>query len=247
MADDLKLTYDVDLKGFERQLTAIEKTVLPAAQAGYLNAVAFGARKNLLTAFDKEIKGGPTPFTKRAPVVDKATASSSKPEAGVRLLPDQARYLQYPLLGGIRRAGDSGASRWDVMTDAAERNNYGNVRKGYLKRVSKKAKTEKERRAAQRHKRDELRAAGKSTAKAEWMTSTRLPGIFFGEIRHAKGYWQRPSAPGGKLMLLARFSTNAKYKTTVHWDAAIQKAVFINDPKGVFDAELRRALSKLPK
>ncbi|MBY5318202.1 hypothetical protein [Rhizobium leguminosarum] len=79
------------------------------------------------------------------------------------------------------------------------------------------------------------------------MTSTRPPGVFFAEVRHAKGYWQRPSTPGGKLTLLARFSENAKYKPSIHWDRAIQRAVFINDPKGVFDAELRRVLSKLSK
>lgn len=247
MADDLKLTYGVDLRAFERQLTGIQKTALPAAQACYLNTLAFGVRKNLLTAFDKEIEGGPTAFTKRAPVVDKATASSAKPEAVVRLLPDQARYLRYSIFGGVRRAGDPGASRWDVLTGAAETNAYGNIKKGYVKRIGKKARTERERRAALRHKRDELRAAGKSTATARWMTPTRQPGIFFDEVRHAKGYWQRPSMPGGKLTLLARFSDNAKYKTSLHWDAAIQKAVFINDPKGVFDAELKRALSKLPK
>lgn len=247
MADELKLSYGVDLRAFERQLTGIQKTALPAAQAGYLNTLAFGARRNLLTAFDKEIEGGPTPFTKRAPVVDKATASSGKPEAIVRLLPDQARYLQYSIFGGIRRAGDPGASRWDVLTGAAETNAYGNVKKGYIKRASKRAKTEKERRAVQRRKRDELRAAGKSTTKARWMTPARQPGVFFGEIRHAKGYWQRPATQGGKLTLLARFSDSAKYKTTVHWDAAIQRAVFIENPKAVFGAELKRALSKLPK
>ncbi|WSH00285.1 hypothetical protein U8P71_17165 [Rhizobium ruizarguesonis] len=111
MADDLKLTYGVDLKAFERQLTAVQKQALPAAQAGYLNAVAFGARKNLQTALENEILGGPVPFTKRAVVVDKAAVSSGKPEAAVRLLPEQARYLQYPILGGVRRAGDPGASR----------------------------------------------------------------------------------------------------------------------------------------
>lgn len=247
MADDLKLTYGIDLQSFEKQLTAIQKKALPAAQAGYLNSLAFGARKHILAAFDKEIEGGPTPFTKRAPVVDKAAATFGKPEAVVRLLPDQARYLQYSIFGGVRRAGDPGASRWDVLTGAAETNSYGNIKKGYIKRISKKAKNERERRAALRHKRDELRAAGKSTTKAKWMTPTRQPGVFFGEIRHARGYWQRPVTPGGKLTLVARFSDSAKYKTSVHWDAAIQSAVFINDPKGVFDAELKRALSKLPK
>ncbi|MGN8152508.1 hypothetical protein ACTJK5_09565 [Agrobacterium sp. 22094] len=247
MADDLKLTYGVDLKSFERQLTAIERQALPAAQAGYLNSLAFGARKNLLTAFDKEIEGGPTPFTKRAPVVDKAAASSGKPEAVVRLLPDQARYLQYSIFGGVRRVGDPGASRWDVLTGAAETNSYGNIKKGYIKRIGKKAKTERERRAALRQKRDELRARGKSTANAKWMTSARPPGVFFAEIRHAKGYWQRPTTPRDKLTLLAQFSDNAKYKPSVNWDAAIQRAVFIESPKVVFVSELRRALSQLPK
>lgn len=246
MADDLTINYGVDLKAFERQLTAIQTTALPAAQAGYLNALAFGARKNLHTTFEKQIAGGPVTFTKRGIVVDKAT-TSGKPEAAVKLLPEQARYLQYPILGGIRRAGDPGAGRWDVMTDAAETDSFGNVKKGYIKRVSKKAKTERERRAVLRHKRDELRVAGNSTRKARWMTPTRQPGIFFAEIQHTKAYWQRPSTPNGKLTLLARFSDNAEYKTSLHWDAAVQKAVFINDPKGIFDAELRRALLRLPK
>jgi hypothetical protein len=79
------------------------------------------------------------------------------------------------------------------------------------------------------------------------MTSTRPPGIFFAKVRHAKAYWQRPTTPGGKLTLLARFSDSARYRSTVHWDAAIQKAVFIENPKAVFDVELRRALFRLPK
>lgn len=248
MADDLKLTYDIDLKSFERGLTAIQKQALPAAQVGYLNGLAFGARRHLQAAFEKEIAGGPTPFTKRAVVVDKAVVTSGgKPEALVRVQPDQARYLQYPILGGVRRAGDPGASRYDVLTEGAERNSYGNIRKGYVKRVAKKAKTEKERRRVLRQKRDEARAAGKPTGRYAWATPNRPPGVFFGEVRNAKGYWQRPTTRDGKLTLLARFSLNAKYKSTIDWDSAIGKAVFVEDSRGAFEKELRRALAKLPK
>jgi len=248
MSDDLKLSYGIDLRAFERQLTAIQKQALPAAQSGYLNALAFGARKSLLSAFEKEIAGGPVAFTKRGVVVDKSSpAASSKLESVVKLLPEQARYLQYPILGGARRAGDPGASRYDVLTEGRERNAYGNIRKGYLSRIAKKAKAEKNRRKSLRLKREELQSNGKPTARYKWSSGTRAPGVFFGEIRGAKGYWQRPSTPSDKLELLARFSERATYRTTVHWSRAIEKAVFIEDPKSVFNAELRRAIAKLAK
>ncbi|MDR6587398.1 hypothetical protein [Agrobacterium tumefaciens] len=49
--------FEFDLRGFEKTLTKIEKTVLPTAQAGFLNGIAFGARKSLLKHADATIAG----------------------------------------------------------------------------------------------------------------------------------------------------------------------------------------------
>lgn len=95
------------------------------------------------------------------------------------------RLLRYPILGGERRAGDKGASKYDVMTDAAGRDGVGNISKGFLKKTARPAKSERTLRKALRDKRDALRAQGKPVSQSAWITSATAVSskrIFFGMV-----------------------------------------------------------------
>lgn len=245
MAKDDVFTFD--LRSFTKSLTKIEKTVLPTAQAGFLNGLAFGARRSLLAYADKNIKGGPNPWTKKGFVVDKATPQNL--EASVSIRPEQARYMTYLINGGVRRAGDPGASKFDVRVDTAgeSKNKLGNATRGYLGRVARQARAEKSKRAKLAAKRDKLRVSGKPAGAARWATSnpSNKPGIFFGEVAGKKGYWQRPQARGGKLKMLVRFSDDATYRPSFRWDDTISASVSNSDPAKMYSAEITRALKKL--
>lgn len=246
MAKDDVFTFD--LRGFEKTMSRIEKTVLPTAQAGFLNGLAFGARKSLLKHADVVIQGKPTAWTKKGFVVDKATPESL--EATVRIQPQQAAYMTYLINGGIRRNGDVGATPYDVLTDApdSEKNAFGNLRRGYLKKLSRQARLEKTKRARLAAKRGKLRKAGQSTAPASWAANSGgKPGIFFGKIGNQKGYWQRAAMRDGayRLKLLARMSDEAVYKPTFKWDQTISASVQGADPAKLYQSEITRALRKL--
>ncbi|MGO7273903.1 hypothetical protein ACCT18_01195 [Rhizobium ruizarguesonis] len=242
--------------GFDFDARVIEKTFAKAipeaiqkAQVGLLNGLAFGARKSLLAYADKTIQGKPTAWTRKGFVVDKATPGSM--EAFVRIQPQQAGYMTYLINGGARKAGDVGATPYDVLTDApdSEKNAYGNLKRGYLKRIARQAKAEKTKRARLAAKRDKLRAAGKSTGPARWASNnpSGKPGIFFGRVGDQKGYWQRAAKRDGdyKLKLLARMSDEAVYKPSFQWDATISASIKVSDPQKLYAAEIARALRKL--
>lgn len=241
--------FEFDLRDFTKTLTKLERTVLPTAQAGFLNGIAFGARKSLLKHADATIDGKPTAWTKRGFVVDKATPSSLK--ATIRIQPQQAGYMTYIINGGPRKAGDVGATPYDVLTDApeSERNAFGNLKRGYLKRIARQARVEKTKRARLAAKRDKLRSTGKPVASASWgaNNTSGKPGIFFGTIDGKKGYWQRAAKRDGdyKLKLLARMSNQAVYKPTFKWDQTISASVQGSDPAKLYSAEISRALKKL--
>jgi len=239
--------FEFDLKGFTKSLTKIEKTVLPQAQAGFLNGVAFGARRSLLAYAEKNIEGSPNAWTKRGFVVKKATTRD--PEYSVEILPEQAKYMQYLVNGGERRAGDPGATKYDVRVDSApeSKNRFGNAQRHYLGRISKKAKREQDKRSKLKARRDKLRASGKSVEVATWGAQKKSTdsGIFFGRIRSTRGYWQRPQQRGGKLKLLVRFADAAKYDASFTWDDTVASYVKAADLQKMYSAEITRALKKL--
>lgn len=246
MAKDDLFTFD--LRGFERTMSRIEKQVLPTAQAGFLNGLAFDARKSLLKHADQVIDGKPTAWTKKGFIVDKATPESL--EATVRIQPQQAGYMTFLVNGGIRRKGDVGATPFDVLTDAPDdqKNAFGNLKRGYLKKIARQARLEKTKRARLAAKRDKLRKAGQPTAPASWTANNSgKPGIFFGIVGGKKGYWQRAAMRDGdyKLKLLARMSDEAVYKPTFKWDQTISASVNGSDPGKIYQSEITRALKKL--
>ncbi|MFT4163380.1 hypothetical protein [Shinella sp.] len=241
--------FKIDTRSFDKSLSRIEKQVLPRAQAGLLNGLALAARKSLLAYADKTIQGKPTAWTRKGFVVDKATPESL--EAVVRIQPQQAGYMTYLINGGVRKKGDVGATPFDVLTDApdSEKNAFGNLKRGYLKRIARQAKAEKTKRARLASKRDKLRAAGKPTTPARWAANNASgkPGIFFGRVGNQKGYWQRAAKRDGdyKIKLLARMSDEAVYKPTFRWDETISASVRSADTAKLYSGELTRALRKL--
>ncbi|MDR6587399.1 hypothetical protein [Agrobacterium tumefaciens] len=159
--------------------------------------------------------------------------------------------MTYIINGATRSAGDVGATPFDVLTDApdSEKNAFGNLKRGYLKRIARQSRVEKTNRARLAAKRDKLRATGKTTAAASWASNnpSGKPGIFFGQIDGKKGYWQRAANRDGdyKLKLLARMSDQAVYKPTFKWDQTISASVKDTDPAKLYSAEISRALKKL--
>jgi hypothetical protein len=247
MAKKGDFDFEFDLKGFERSLTKIEKKVLPQAQAGFLNGLAFGARRSLIAYAEKNIEGSPNSWTKRGFVVKKATTPD--PEYSVEILPEQAKYMTYLVSGGERRAGDPGATKYDVRVDSApeSKNRFGNAQRYFLSRTSKKAKREKDKRLKLKARRDKLRASGKSVEVATWAANAKSAdsGVFFGRIRNTRGYWQRPEQRGGKLKLLVRFADAAKYDPKFKWDATIESYIRAANLQKMYSSEITRALRKL--
>ncbi len=73
----------------------------------------------------------PTPFTQRAPAHARARETENPIEARVYIRPIQREYLRLQVTGGTRRAGGSGL----LVPRGARLNRYGNLPRGYLKRM----------------------------------------------------------------------------------------------------------------
>ena len=79
----------------------------------------------------------PTPYTLRGIGVLKSKPGAAEPYAEVDVLPQQARYLRYQILGGTRVAGGYGTTRNGVLIPGSDapRNAYGNLPRNYVKRM----------------------------------------------------------------------------------------------------------------
>ncbi|MGU3479161.1 hypothetical protein [Methylobacterium sp. D48H] len=79
----------------------------------------------------------PTPYTLRGIGAVKSKAEAVELYAEVDVLPQQARYLRYQILGGVRVAGDYGATRTGILIPGpdAARNANGNLPRGLRKRM----------------------------------------------------------------------------------------------------------------
>ena len=255
------LSFDVDFRALERQLDDVARKALPRAAAGWLNGVAFEARQQLTKhvpeAFDGHVK-----FTERGFDVERAKPGDrDRMYAAVKVRPQQAAYLAFQIFGGTRTASDAGASGpRDVFVGARRTDRAGNIPKGAIKRFSARNRAEKQERKQLRQRRDAMRAAGQSTRPAMWLTAQRgRPGVFFGEINGAKGYWERPrrTRAKGKRMKGATTVVNrsapkrlisvadrATYKPRFMYDAQIVKAMRAKGTRQAFGSELARAMRR---
>jgi len=256
-----ELRFDFDYRQMERQLEGIARKALPAAAAGFLNGVAFDARASLKRhvgeAFDGHVK-----FTERGFMVTKAKpADGERMFAEVFVQPKQAAYLHFQVFGGTRTHDDAGASgRTDVFVGAARTDRAGNIPKGAIKRLSARNRAEKQQRAAWRAKRVALRSSGQSVRPAMWVTVNKSkPGVFFGTIGGATGYWERPkrTTAKGKRMRgavtvvnrsapkrLLSVADSATYKPRFLYQKQIERAMQSRGGRDAFARELARALRK---
>lgn len=267
MAGFASLGFEADFRALERGLDDVAKKALPKAAAGYLNGLAFAARDQLVkhghTAFDRPVK-----FTDRAWVVDKAKPGErGAMVATVKALPAQSAYLQYQIFGGQREAGDPGAGEWDVFAYSDRVTKAGGVDKGYLKRLSKRNRDEKNARAKVRATRVAVRAKREAGefgpfGQTSWVViSKNRPGIFFGEIGGVEGYWERPRrtkaaavrkkgrvtvTPRGnnRPKLLFQMKDSVSYKPRFNYDGQIGIAMHLKGGPLAFRKELDRAVGK---
>ena len=97
-----------------------------------LNAVAEAARVALGKATDVYFDR-PVPFTERAFGMFHAHGGP-EPEAGVFVMPIQAKYLELEIYGGVRRAGDYATMPDGVLVPARDTplDAYGNIPRNYV-------------------------------------------------------------------------------------------------------------------
>lgn len=255
----MKMEFAFDELALTKNLTSLQKEVLPKAAAGFLNGIAFEAQK-LMKTHVKEAFDGSVPFTARGFVVTKA-----KPQNGmqhmyseVKIRPEQAAYLKFQIDGGVRKTGDAGSGPYDLPVFGAKKNAAGNIRRGYTRQLSKQNREEKAKRLSLRQQRDTARASGQDTSPFAYFRASRNhSGIFWGEVGGVKGYWQRPKRSKAarkrtvgvisvraveKLKPLLSVSTTARYKPRYQYQAQISKALRVRATSAVFGRELRRQM-----
>lgn len=256
----LNFQMDIDYRSIEKTLSDIHKKALPKAAAGFLNGIAFEARKQLINhtaeAFDGHVK-----FTEKAWIVNKARPDSgASMYAEVKALPLQAKYLKFQIDGGTRRTGDAGSGPRDLFVFGAKLNKAGNIRKGYVSELSRKNREEKANRKNLRSQREAARISGMDTsAFAYFRVHKNRPGIFFGEIGGTIGYWQRPKRSKAarkrqagvisvvyteKMKPLLSVSSAARYKPRFSYKKMIENSIKAKATSGNFNIELRRYLKK---
>lgn len=113
----------------ERSLSDFARNQLPFALAMTLNDTAADAKIAEDRAIERDLDQ-PTPFTKRANYVRRASKRKLVSEVGVKTV--QARYLGYQARGGVRTP----KGRALVIPVNQRKNRYGNMPKGAVKRLA---------------------------------------------------------------------------------------------------------------
>ncbi len=255
------MDFAFDDRALKKNLTSLQKEVLPKAVAGFLNGIAFEAQK-LMKAHVKEAFDGSVPFTERGFLVEKAKPNSGMQNmfSEVKIRPDQAAYLCFQIDGGIRKTGDAGSGPYDLPVFGAKRNSAGNIRRGYTKQLSKQNREEKANRMALRQQRETARMQGQDTSPFAYFRAARnRPGIFWGEVSGVKSYWQRPKRSKAarkrtvgvisvraveKLKPLLSVSPTARYKPRYQYQVQISKALRVRATAAAFGSELKRQMVK---
>ncbi|MGQ5718863.1 hypothetical protein [Pseudochrobactrum asaccharolyticum] len=257
----MRMDFAFDDRQLTKNLTSLQKEVLPKAAAGFLNGIAFEAQKTLKEHV-KEAFDGSVSFTERGFVVDKAkpNATFSNMFSMVKIRPDQAAYLHFQIDGGTRKTGDAGSGPYDLPVFGAKKTAAGNIRRSYPRQLSKQNRDEKAKRLSLRQQREAARMQGQDTSPfAYFRVAKNKPGIFFGEISGVKGYWQRPKRSKAarkrtvgvisvraveKLKPLLSVSPTARYKPRYQYQTQITKALRVRATSVAFGSELRRQMSK---
>lgn len=268
----MNLLFDYDYQKLQRELDAVGRRALPKAAAGYLNGIAIQARKNMIK-HNSEAFDGHVAFTDRGWRYSKARASDGERMASaVNILPKQEAYMYFQIFGGDRKVGDAGSGPYDLFVHGDNTNAAGNIRWGYVKRLSKQNREEKAERKEWQAYADSVRErrewdmgqyAPGVYQDLSWVGHNRnKPGIFWGKIGGVEGYWKRPKLTkksrkrrkgvhsvrvrqGSHLTPLLSVAKLAHYKPIFKYDIQIEKAMAAMGGQDAFRREFDRAMSKL--
>lgn len=124
----MQISADINIKSLESAFKSLGKQA-PFAMALSLTKTAQQAQQDATKELDRDIDN-PTPFTKKAVGIKKATKSS--PVAHVFIKDKQAAYLKYQIKGGTRKAGQG---QQVIIPHHKQRNKYGNLPRNKLSRL----------------------------------------------------------------------------------------------------------------
>lgn len=131
----MEISFESNLRAWERSLTDVEKRQLPFATA---KALTDTARMDVKPAVERHIEivfDSPTPFTKKG--VAYKPAYKNRPVASVFIKDIQAGYLTIQKTGGVRRPKGRA-----LAIPARQRvNKYGNLPRGTVKRLLARSDT----------------------------------------------------------------------------------------------------------
>jgi hypothetical protein len=237
----------INLKAYLKAADDIGKRVLPRAAAGYLNSVAFEARKMVIAGMDADLDR-PVTFTRRGIVVDKARpagGSLRELESVVRVQPIQARYLIWQIDGGIKRPGSVTTGLTgdtELVTGARLQAREGGPRRYVIRQYARALRDE-------RALRKRLAAEWSSATvgqKRRWSfkrnSGTMGYGIFRGVVGGQRGFWRRKNR--GLVTLLATLERQAVYRPRLRYALYIRSAARSKMTSVAFQAELDRAMRR---
>ncbi|POC58486.1 hypothetical protein CRN37_09475 [Vibrio vulnificus] len=124
----MQINADINIKSLESAFASLGKQA-PFAMALSLTKTAQQAQKDATQELDKDLDN-PTPFTKKAVGIKKATKTSQV--AHVFIKDKQASYLKYQIKGGTRTASKG---QQVVIPQYKQRNKYGNLPRNKLRRL----------------------------------------------------------------------------------------------------------------
>lgn len=122
------ISFDHNIRAFERSLSDLARRQLPFATALALNDTAAEVREAWQVQMKRRLDR-PTPFTLRGVFMRRASKRRLTATVGVKDV--QAGYLKYQVRGGTRLP----VGRAIPVPVGQRRNKYGNMPKGALKRV----------------------------------------------------------------------------------------------------------------
>lgn len=129
----MRISVNVELERVVKSLQGFQRDQLPFAMAKTLTDTAREVKDKLTEALPRQLDK-PTPFTMRAFGFTPATKQSL--EATVFIRPDQFKYLQFQIDGGVRRS----QKRAIVIPKDVALNEFGNMpRREIKKMLAKKA------------------------------------------------------------------------------------------------------------
>lgn len=126
------MSFDLDLRDFERGLNRLERKQLPFAASLALNQTVLDIKGNTERRLTKDLDR-PTPFTKRGIFTTRSTKRNLVAEVGFKNI--QAKYLRWQQDGGTRYPKGRAIVVPVASVVGFKRNKYGNMTRNAVKRA----------------------------------------------------------------------------------------------------------------